>query len=165
MTTPIQDDDAVFGDMGLSDAPDDPNSTPDGMYKAVVHEIKMFKHNGREAGKDRFCIITYRIIDPEYPALKDNTIDEWKSANKGDSSKQKAFLKSRFLGLGVSKEDVDAGRINFRSLVGLPVNITVKNKDGFTNVNKVVRTDGDAKWEGSTTSQSTNQATAKELDF
>lgn len=166
MTMP---DEAVFADLGLDQAPDDPNEIPDGVYKAVVDNIKMYTHPNKEEGKNRFCIITYKIIDDEYPAVKDNTVDEWKSANKGDSTKQKAFLKSRFLSLGVPKPDVDAGRINFKSLFGLPVQIKVKSNNGFTNINDLKLLEGQKTWtdsgEGPTSNSVPAQPAAGSLDF
>ena len=171
-------EDAIFADLGLADAPDSPNDIPDGVFKAVVHEIKMFTHSGKDEGKNRFCIITWRIVEPEPIVidgkswnLKDSTVDVWQSANKGDDTKKKSFLKKAFLDLGVSKEDVDAGRINFKSLYGTPAFITVKNNNGFTNVNKVVLAN-DKDWSTTPTgvtnspqSSTPGNAGSKELDF
>jgi hypothetical protein len=172
-------EDAVFADLGLADAPDDPNDIPDGVFKAVVHEIKMFEHSQKKEGENKFCIITWRIvqdepivIDGKKWVVKDATVDVWQSANKTDSSKKKSFLKKAFLDIGVPKEDVDAGRINFKALVGTPALITVKNKNGFTNVTKVVLAD-DKGWtpvnQGQTTGGATTSASAQSapgnLDF
>lgn len=160
----------LFGDLGLNNVSSNPNETPDGVYKAVVHEAKMFTHSEKKPGENKFFIITYKIVEPEpikvmvdgvekLIVVKDNTVDEWKSANPGDDSKKKSFLKQRIVSLGVPEDVVNKGQFQPRQIVGVPVLITVKNKDGYTNVKKVVLAD-DKSWEALPASGQPNTVSA-----
>jgi len=97
-TDPLMDDamtDDVagfFSDLGLDDAPDNPNYVPDGKYHAFLFGVKPFKKNDNGVEKKKL-IFSYKIDDPNANEYNGKKIDVWREANADDDPGTKAWLK------------------------------------------------------------------------
>ena len=120
-----------LSDLGLDEIDDDPNKFPDGTYNAYLTESKVVAL--KDAAKGKRLILTYKVFDG---AHKGKVIDEWKSINKFDDARSKAFLKQRLLSLGVPEEKI--ATISPEDLVGIAVRITKKQNGQYSNVTNVV---------------------------
>ena len=120
-----------LADLGLDEIDEDPNAFPDGTYNAYLTEAKVV--NLKDSAKGKRLVLTYKIADGPH---KGKTIDEWKSINAFDSARDKAFLKSRILSLGIPESRISSLDVN--DLVGTEVRITKKQNGQYRNVTNVV---------------------------
>lgn len=124
---------SLFGGLDLESAADDPFAIPDSTYKAYLTDVqKKPTRDGSKVG----VTFKYRISEGDY---KDQEVTEWKSANPGDDIRTKSFLKQRIVSLGVPADRI--GVVDPGDLIGKEVYITVKNRNGFANINKVTLVD------------------------
>jgi hypothetical protein len=87
----------------------------------------------KDAAKGKRLVLTYKIFDGDH---KGKTIEEWKGINKFDSARDKAWLKSRMLSLGVPEDKINS--ISPDDLTGIAVRITKKQNGQYRNVTNVV---------------------------
>ena len=128
--------DGLFGDLNLEDAPDDPNAIPDNTYEAYLTDLKKGPtKDGSKVG----VTFTYTISEG---ALDGRKVTEWKSANPTDDEATKGYLKQRILGLGVPADRIS--QVDPSDLIGKHVYITVKNRNGYANVNRATLIDADS---------------------
>ena len=120
-----------LADLDLDNVDPDPKAFPDGTYNAYLTEAKVVALKDVAAGKR--LVLTYKLFDGPH---KGKTIDEWKSINKFDDARSKAFLKARLLSLGVPEEKISS--INPADLSGIAVRITKKTNGQYKNVTNVV---------------------------
>jgi hypothetical protein len=131
--------DSIFGALDIESAQDDPFKVDDGTYHATVTGAKVGPTN---AGDKIGFTITYKITDEGDMEGKD--VKEWQNIpqpvdpqNPTTEEKRSAsYLKARLLALGVP-----AGGMNDMQpddLLGTDVVITVAEKDGYTNIKKLV---------------------------
>ena len=129
----------IFGDLDLEAAADDPFAIDDGTYEAVITaaEVKM---NKKET--DNYLVLTYTI--PNYLDGDSNRkVQEWKKIPKAsdpDKDRDASYLKQRLLSIGVPNERINS--FEPEDALGADVVITVKSKDGYTNVQRVALSDG-----------------------
>ena len=127
---------SLFGDLDLESAPDDPNAIPDGTYRAFLTDLKKGPtKDGSKVG----VTFKYKVSEGAYDG---HQVTEWKSANTSDDDTTKAWLKQRIIGLGVPADRMSS--VDPDDLIGKDVYITVKNRNGFANVNKVTLADSAA---------------------
>lgn len=140
----MTDDDAgFFADLGLDEAPDNPNYVPDGKYHAYLFGLKPFKKQTEE-GTKRKLIFTYKIDDPNADMRSSGRgnyngkkVDVWRDANKEDDPDIKAWLKRDLKALGVPESRMNS--LKFSDIQGERVLIKIKNNNGYTNVNAIER--------------------------
>lgn len=120
-----------LADLELDKVEDDPNAFPDGTYNAYLTEAKVVSLKDVAQGKR--LVLTYKIYDGDH---KGKAIDEWKSINKFDDARTKAFLKKRLLSLGVPEEKLAS--VQPSDLAGIAVRITKKQNGQYANVTNVV---------------------------
>lgn len=131
----MSDDDAgFFADLGLDEAPDNPNYVPDGKYHAYLFGVKPFTKRTDE-GDQKKLIFTYKIDDPNAGPYNGKKIDVWRDANKTDEPDKKAWLKRDLKTLGVPEGRIKG--LRFSDIIGERVLIKVKNNNGYTNVNAI----------------------------
>lgn len=123
----------IFGDLDVQAAADDPFAIDDGTYTAVVtgSEVKQNKD-----GNKNFLVLEYTIEDDG--AMSGRKASEWKNIPEpGDDNADRSasFLKQRLLSLGVPADRINS--FEPEDALGVTVVISVKNKDGYANVNKV----------------------------
>lgn len=124
---------SLFGDLALEGAPDDPFAIPDSTYRAYLTDVK----KGPTKDKSKVGVtFRYKISEGDH---KDQEITEWKSANPGDDTRTKSFLKQRIIGLGVPADRISV--VDPSDLIGKEVFVTTKMRNGFTNVQNVVPVD------------------------
>lgn len=129
----------LFADLNLDDPdiPDDPNLIPDNTYPAFVFEVKAHTSQNGDPGVK----FVYKISDGTYQG---RTIQEWKSlgvkpgTDPEKALKAKAYIKERLTSIGVP---VNAAPDD---CIGKEVYVTIKNKDGFANVQRVTRNNDEA---------------------
>jgi hypothetical protein len=150
----MTDDEAgFFADLGLDDAPDNPNYIPDGKYHAFLFGLKPFKKQTDE-GEQKKLIFTYKIDDPNAGSYNGKKVDVWRDAMKDDEPDKKAWLKRDLKTLGV--KDGEMRGLKFSDIIGERVLIKIKNNNGFTNVNAI---------EKDTPSSSSSASKPSEPDF
>jgi hypothetical protein len=141
-TDPLMDDamtDDVagfFSDLGLDEAPDNPNYVPDGKYHAFLHSVKPFKKTTDGVEKKKL-IFSYKIDDPNANEYNGKKVDVWRDANSDDDPSTKAWLKRDLKELGVPEGRM-AG-LRFADIIGERVTIKVKNNGQYTNINEIKR--------------------------
>lgn len=120
-----------LNDLGLDQVEADPNYIPDGKYPGFVFESKVeVSKNGNKQ-----WVLTYKFVDGR-------TQKEWKNLEpKGPNrALQLSFLKQRVLSLGIPETRV--GTFQPSEVIGVPVWIQIKHRDGYQNVGTVeLRTD------------------------
>jgi hypothetical protein len=128
---------SLFGDLDLENAPDDPNAIPDDVYKAFLTDVKKgpTQKNPEKVG----VTFKYKISEGKYEGRE---VTEWKSAMKDDDEQTKGYLKARLLSLGVPEDRL--GAVEADDLIGKEVRITVKNRNGYTNIQRCVLESSDA---------------------
>lgn len=128
---------SFFGELDLENAPDDPNSIPDGTYRAFLTDIgkKGTKNDPNKIG----VTFKYKLSEGQYDGFE---VTEWKSANATDDDRTKSWLKQRLLGLGVPADRLSS--VDPSDLIGKEVYVTVKARNGYTNVNRVSLADDNA---------------------
>ena len=127
----------LFEGLDLESAADDPFLVPDGAYNAFITEVKVGET--RDGSKTGMTTI-FRISEGEQEG---KTVSRWllipKVADPSDPTPEEAkalsFLKSHLLACGVPAERVNEA--SAEDLVGTEVTVTVKNKDGYTNVRNI----------------------------
>ena len=132
---------SLFGDLDVAGAID-PFEIPDGTYKAVTGEVK------RETSKDGSKVgltLKYTIDDEDSP-YNGRKASEWKTIPKGqeseDDRKALGYLKQRLNSLGVPEDKMNS--VEPEELNDIPVVITIKNNNGYVNVNRVALREEDA---------------------
>jgi hypothetical protein len=150
----MTDNDAgFFADLGLDEAPDNPNYVPDGKYHAFLHGVKPFTKDV-DGEKKKKLIFSYKIDDPNAGAYNGKKVDVWRDANKDDEPDTKAWLKRDLKALGVPEGQMRG--LKFSDIQGERVLIKIKNNNGYTNVNAIERDD---------TSTKTGTGTSSDPDF
>jgi len=118
----------LFGSMGLDDVEADPNHIAPGEYPAFVFESTVVTaKTGKNAGKNSW-VVTYKISDGKFNG---KTQQEWFSLDP-TNQQVKPWLKRRILSLGVPETKV--GGFSPADVVGTPVFVKIKHKDGYQNV-------------------------------
>lgn len=132
---------SLFGDVAFDKAVDDPNAIPDATYKCFLYDFKV----GPTASGDKVgATFVYRIAEGQYEG---RDIREWKqvpqkSADAYDENdvKQVSYLKQRLANLGVPDERMNT--VTPDDLIGKRVWVTVKNRNGYVNAQRVTLDDG-----------------------
>ncbi len=124
---------SLFGDLDLDNAPDDPFAIPDATYRAFLTNVKKAP---TKDGKKTGVTFKYKISEGDYEGRE---VTEWKSANATDDVRTKSFLKQRIISLGVPTDRL--GVVDPGDLIGKEVYVTVKNRNGYANVDKVTLVD------------------------
>lgn len=131
---------SIFGDLDLANAEDNPFAIPDNTYEAWVTEAKVAL---TKAGDKLGLTVTYTIDGGEKNGSK---VSEFKQVPRaGDDldetarNRARSFLKMRLSSLGVPDDKMNT--LDPTDLLGTPVVIVVKTKDGYTNVTKVEKRD------------------------
>ena len=130
--------DGMFAGLDLESANDDPFNIPDGSYNAFVTEVKV---GPTKDGSKQGMTTIFRISEGEHEG---KTVSRWliipdvsdPKNPSADESRALSFLKSHILSMGVPAEEVSS--INAEDLVGTEVIVSVKNRDGYTNVRKII---------------------------
>jgi hypothetical protein len=130
----------IFGDLDVQAAADDPFAVDDGTYNATISacEVKPTKDETKTG-----LILTYTITDEGN--MTGRKVSEWKQIPKpGDSNADSAasWLKQRLLSIGIPSDRINSFEPD--DAIGIDVVITVKNNNGYANVNKVVLAGGSA---------------------
>lgn len=127
---------SIFGDLDLASAEDNPFAVPDNNYEAYVTNVVVgltkkedklgvtFEYTLDGGPKDKFKISEFKHV----PRPQDEMTDE-------DRARAKSFLKQRLTSLGVPEDKMNT--LDPADLIGTPCVITVKTKEGYTNVTKV----------------------------
>jgi hypothetical protein len=131
--------DSIFGALDIESAQNDPFKVDDGTYHATVTGAKVAPTN---AGDKIGLTITYKITDEGDMEGKD--VKEWQNIpqpadpqNPTTEEKRSAsYLKARLLALGVPADGMN--KMQPEDLLGTDVIITVAEKDGYTNIKKLV---------------------------
>ena len=128
----------IFGDLDVQAAADDPFAVDDGTYNATISacEVKPTKDESKTG-----LILTYQITDEGNMAGR--KVSEWKQIPKpGDANADNAasWLKQRLLSIGIPADRINS--FEPEDALGIDVVITVKNNNGYANVNKVTLSDG-----------------------
>lgn len=129
----------IWGDLDVESAADDPFAVPNNTYKAILTDVKV----GPTKAGDKVGITLTWTIDSE-DEHNGKFITEWKHIPRpvdpqnltDDESRAASFLKKRMLDLGIPPERVNTVRPE--DLMGRECMVTVVNKDGYTNVRKVI---------------------------
>lgn len=132
----------IFGDLDVEAAADDPFAIEDGTYNATITECSV-KDNKDKTKKG--LTFKYQITDDG--KMHGRKAQEWKNIPSSDDpqdvkDRDASYLKQRLLSIGIP-----ADRINTfepEDALGTDVVITVKNKDGFANVNRVILPESDS---------------------
>lgn len=124
---------SIFGDLDVQAAADDPFAVEDGTYNATVTkcEVKKSKDESKTG-----LMLTYTITDEG--SMQGRNATEWKTiprAGDEDADRAASFLKQRLLSLGVPADRINS--FTPEDAIGVDVVITVKNKDGYANINRV----------------------------
>lgn len=125
---------SFFSDLGLEDAPLNPNYVPDGKYRGVCFKVRPFKKN-TDDGVRKKLIFTWKITDENTP-YKGRKIDIWRDADKNDPPERKAWLKRDLVNV-FHIEESELSQVTFDDLVGTEAYLTVKNNGDYTNINKI----------------------------
>ena len=129
--------DSIFGDLDIASAADNPFEVPDNTYDCFLTDAVVRKSKD---GTKKGLALTYRVASGDHEG---KNISEWKTipepedpANPSAEDKQAmSWLKQRMLSLGVPEARMNS--VQPSDLVGTHVYVTVKNKDGYTNVRNV----------------------------
>lgn len=124
----------IFGDLDVQAAADDPFAVDDGTYNATItkSEVKQSKDETKTG-----LMLTYQITDEG--SMNERKVSEWKTIPKpGDENADSAasWLKQRLLSIGIPADRINS--FEPEDALGIDVVITVKNNNGYANVNKVV---------------------------
>lgn len=126
----------IFGDLDIANAEDNPFAVPDNTYEAYVTNAKV---GLTKAGDKLGLTIEYSIDGGDQNGKK---VSEFKHVPRSNDVMEPAiraraasFLKMRLSSLGVPDDKMN--ELDPTDLIGTPVVITVKTKDGYTNVNRV----------------------------
>ena len=138
--------DSIFGDLDVASASDDPFTVKPGVYAAVVSEVKV----GETRDKSKVGMTIKYTITEEDSTENGKSVQEWKEIPRkqadgkldANGERSLSFLKSRLLSLGIPEERMNS--VQPDDLQSKTVYITVKKKDDYTNVTKVVLNEGTA---------------------
>jgi len=128
----------IFGDLDVQAAADDPFAVDDGTYTGTVTKSEVKKNKDETK---TFLVLEYTIEDDG--PMGGRKASEWKNIPEtGDENADRSasFLKQRLLSLGVPPDRINS--FEPEDALGVEVVFTVKNKDGYTNVSRVVLADG-----------------------
>jgi hypothetical protein len=137
-TTPAKSTGSIFGDLDIASAEDNPFAIPDGVYEVFVTECVV----GLTKKEDKLGMtLTYTIDGGPKDKSK---ISEFKHVPRPSDDltsdqreRAKSFLKQRLASLGVPEDKMNS--LYPADLIGTAAAITVvTNKEGYTNVTKVV---------------------------
>lgn len=118
----------LFGSMGLDDVEADPNFIPAGEYAAYITDSAIVTaKTGKNMGKNSW-VLTYKVSDGKFNG---RTQQEWFSLDPSNEQ-VKPWLKRRLLSIGVPESRI--GSFNPADVVGTPVFVKIKHKDGYQNV-------------------------------
>ncbi len=129
--------DGMFGDLDMESAQDDPFLVPDNSYITYLTDVKVGPtKNGDKVG------ITFTFTIDEGPH-RSKTITEWKQIPQPDDPKNPSdddlrsmsYIKQRMLSLEVPADKIND--VKPEDLIGTKAVVAVKNKNGFTNVQRV----------------------------
>ena len=133
---------SMFADLNLDDPsiPNDPNLLPDNTYPCFVYEVKPHASKAGDPGVK----FIYKISEGTFSG---RTITEWKSLgikpgiDPEKALKAKSYIKERLVSLGVATKDMSG--LDTEDLIGKECYVSIRNQDGFPNVQRVTRnTDG-----------------------
>lgn len=119
----------LTSDLGLESVPD---ALPDATYSGYVVDLRVV--NAKPPKTGRSLVFTYRNDAPGTP-LDGERVDEFKSANPGDTTQQKRFLKQRLESLGIPESRMSS--LTKEDVVGKAVFFTMKTNGQYHNVSKV----------------------------
>lgn len=134
---------SLFDGIDIASADDLSKGMPPGSYPAVVSDVR--KEVGSKKNPDgNFLVIEYTVDGFEFPAREKKWIptDVEVQADPKSARLARSFLKDRLLSLGVPPERLNA--VGPENLIGIEVTITMKERDGYTNVSRVALRDGTA---------------------
>ena len=133
----------IFGDLDLDTVASDPFKVEDGTYEADVTGATV----GETAKGDKIGLtIKYTITDGDSPMFG-RSITEWQHIPQpsGEPTPQElrsaSFLKSRLISLGVPENEMNS--MQPEDLLGISVVVTVREKDGYTNITRLILADQD----------------------
>lgn len=142
---------SIFGDAAphVGNAPE-PGNIPDATYRAYVFDVGGVKPT--KDGSKQGLTITYKIAEGDYEG---EVVREWKEVPQVpagttpsvEQNKKFGYLRQRFASLGVPAERM--ATVEADDLVGKKVLVTVKNNNGYVNVNRVSLDEGDTLADGS----------------
>lgn len=129
----------LFGDLDVASAADNPWDVDDGTYEVTVTSAKV---GPTKDGKKKGLTLEYTITTEG--KMKGRKVQEWKEIPQPadpqnltpEEDKQASFLKMRLSTLGIPEKQMNT--IDTDDLVAIDAVITVQNKDGYTNVKKLV---------------------------
>ncbi len=131
----------LFSGIDIAGADDLAKGIPAGTYPAVVFDVRT--EVGSKANPDgNFLIIEYAVDGYEFPAREKKWIptDAEVAAQPKEAKLARSFLKDRLLSLGVPPERLNA--VGPENLIGIEVTITMRERNGYTNVSRVAVRDG-----------------------
>lgn len=142
---------SLFGDAAghIANAPE-PGAIPDATYSAFVFDVSAVKPT--KDGTKQGITITYKIDGGDYDG---EVVREWKEVPQlspgaepnHDQAKKFSYLRTRFTSLGVPPERMSS--VEADDLIGKKVLVTIKNNNGYVNVNRVTLDEGSTVESGS----------------
>lgn len=143
---------SLMGTLGLDSVEADPNFLPDGPYKGEVYKSEYFVTKSDVINH----VITYRVVDgprkgvqkQEWfalgtnPVYSDDPSHTLVNMTPTMSEAAKAWYKKRHVDLGIPEAEVSQKEP--KDLIGIPVNFTIKTKDGYHNIGSVTKRDAPA---------------------
>ena len=130
---------SIFGDLDIESAADNPFTVVPGTYNAIVSSV------GEETSQkgNRGLVFKYTITGDDDP-MAGREVSEWKNIPKDPSTTEGqralSFIKMRLQSLGVPNNRLNSTEPD--DLIGTEVVITVVEKDGYTNIRKLVLAEG-----------------------
>jgi hypothetical protein len=133
----------IFGDIDVSEIPDDPFWVDDGTYLAVLGEIKVVENEE----KDTHGLSFNWTITEDDSEFEGSRVQDWKTTYpnlvpedvtkeiKADLSR----LKNRLSQIGVPEEDMNDPDLDLNDYVGTEAYITVKNTTNQDDPSKKYR--------------------------
>lgn len=134
---------SLFGDLDIASAADNPFSVDPGTYSATVSNVEL---KDSKAGDKTGLFFTYTITGDG--PMVGRSVSEWKTVPQPENPKSPtaeeaqalSFLKMRLASLGIPEARMNT--VTPDDLIGIDVVITVKQKDEYTNITKVVLATG-----------------------
>lgn len=141
------DEGALFADLDLEDAADDPFAVAEGTWYATVTDF--YRKQPKDDTKRPGYLLEYTFDpaedeDDEQAEVEGDDISEWFTIPEpGDKSKearrQRSFLRRRMLSLGVPEAALSS--VTRDEIIGNQVVLTVTKNGDYTNVSKVTLRD------------------------
>jgi hypothetical protein len=141
------DEGALFADLDLEDAADDPFAVAEGTWYATVTDF--YRKQPKAEDKRPGFLLEY-TFDPaedeedEQSEVEGDDISEWFTIpepgdNSKDARRQRSFLRRRMLSLGVPEAALSS--VTREDLIDVKVVLTVSKNGEYTNVTKVTLRD------------------------